>query len=70
MFLCAYKKVLRKPYFSEWVELEKKKKSPHIWFLGNATYNTYVKFQEKIVNPTLVGSHGSFRFINKKHGFW
>ena len=33
-------------------------------FLGNATYNTCPKFQGKLMNRTLVGAPGSFRFLN------
>ena len=31
-------------------------------FLGNATYNACAKFQGKLVNPTLNGAPGTFRF--------
>ena len=68
------KKHLKSCIFSESLDLKKKnrnkiKKSTQ-WFLGNATYNSCVKFHGKIVNPILVGAPGNFRFLNKRHGFW
>ena len=47
----------------------KQKKSTH-WFLGNATYNTCEKFHGKIASTALVEAPESFRFLNKRHGFW
>ena len=32
-------------------------------FLVNVKYNTCAKFQEKIVNRTLIGAPGSFHFF-------
>ena len=38
-------------------------------FLDIATYNTYAKFQGKLVNPSLHGIAGILRFLNKRHCF-
>ena len=58
--------------FSELVDLRKQnktKKSTHR-FLGIATWNTCIKFQGKISNPTSVGTPGILRFLNKRHWFF
>ena len=57
------KKCYENSIFSESVDLKKKKQI-------KSTYNTCAKFQGKIVNPTLVGAPGSFRFLNKSHEFF
>ena len=39
-------------------------------FLGIATYNTCKKLLGKIVNPNLVGTPRSLRFLNKRDWFF
>ena len=59
--------MLRKLYFFKFANLKKtKQKNSTHKSLGVAAYNTCKKFQGKIVNPTLVGTPGSFFFFLKK----
>ena len=56
--------MLRKLYFFKFANLKKtKQKNSTHKSLGVAAYNTCKKFQGKIVNPTLVGTPGSFFFF-------
>ena len=45
---------------------QNKKKSTHR-LLGMPAYNKCLKFQGKIVIPTLDGAPGSIRFLDKRH---
>ena len=72
----AYKKGLRKSYFS-WIDRSyenKTKAKQNKWtqsthnFLGDSTCNTCAKCQRKIVNCTLVGASWNCTF--KSYSFW
>ena len=53
----------------QFLEIETKTKKSTGRFLDIATYNTYTKFQGKIVNPNLDGAPGSLCLLNKGHCF-